>query len=202
MSGGCYSWSGTEWKKNDARGWTSPGFAQTTHPAVCVAEDATDYAAWLGGKTGQTYRLASEPNGSMQRARHGRLSYGRRPREQEACHYANAADGGEAPVQGLERPDCDDGSSIGACRLVLANPFGLYHVLGNAWEWVEDCYHDSYKGAPLTARPGRRAIARRGCSAAARGTSARGTSARRTATGTGPTTGSTAGFRVARAFTP
>ena len=28
------------------------------------------------------------------------------------------------------------------------NPFGLHNVHGNAWEWVEDCFHDSYSGAP------------------------------------------------------
>jgi len=30
-----------------------------------------------------------------------------------------------------------------------ANAFGLYDMLGNVWEWVEDCWHSDYTGAPL-----------------------------------------------------
>lgn len=49
----------------------------------------------------------------------------------------------------------------------LANPFGLYDILGNVWEWVEDCYNTSYAGAPSngsawTAGDCRRRVARGG----------------------------------------
>ena len=44
---------------------------------------------------------------------------------------------------------CDDGRAytapVGTYR---PNGFGLYDITGNAWEWVEDCYHDTYAGAP------------------------------------------------------
>ena len=29
------------------------------------------------------------------------------------------------------------------------NKFGLYDMVGNVWEWVEDCLHEDYVGAPV-----------------------------------------------------
>jgi formylglycine-generating enzyme required for sulfatase activity len=35
----------------------------------------------------------------------------------------------------------------------IPNAFGLYDMLGNVWEWVEDCWHEDYTGAPTTGQP-------------------------------------------------
>lgn len=44
---------------------------------------------------------------------------------------------------------CEDGyantSPVGKFR---ANAFGLHDMLGNVWEWIEDCWNESYAGAP------------------------------------------------------
>jgi formylglycine-generating enzyme required for sulfatase activity len=51
-------------------------------------------------------------------------------------------DGSQADRGGSE------GGSTAPARSFKANPWGLYNVHGNIWEWVADCWNDSYQGAP------------------------------------------------------
>lgn len=98
--------------------------------------DARDYARWLSAQTGERYRLPSEAEWEYA-ARAGSLSaywWGERPSPGTAWCFG-----------------CEPGAAPRAPRpsgTLAANPFGLYDVAGNVLEWVEDCYHPSYDGAP------------------------------------------------------
>jgi formylglycine-generating enzyme required for sulfatase activity len=109
----------------------------------------------LSRTTGKNYRLLSEAEWEYA-ARAGTSSpwfWG--DDENDACRYANGADR-SAKAQGIAAPsfmNCDDHyprtSPVGSFR---PNAFGLYDMAGNAGEWVEDCYHDTYDGVPTDGR--------------------------------------------------
>lgn len=45
-----------------------------------------------------------------------------------------------------------DGKQPAPVGSFAPNPYGLYDTAGNVWEWVEDCHHESYRGAPADGR--------------------------------------------------
>lgn len=111
--------------------------------------DAQAYVDWLSLQTGKRYRLASEAEWEYA-ARAGALSlfaYGNA--ESELCSYGNVADhAAQAAGSAWQIVDCDDGqvglAEVGRYR---PNTFGLYDMVGNAWEWVADCYRNDYAQA-------------------------------------------------------
>jgi formylglycine-generating enzyme required for sulfatase activity len=134
MSGGCRVWTGKQWQLDPNADWCSPGFQQTDrHPVVGVSwQDANAYVEWLGRDTGQPYRLPSEA-------------------EWEYCCRAGTTTryswGDAAPTPQL----ANFGRNIGSTTEIGSYPFspwGLHDMHGNVLEWVEDCWNDSYLGAP------------------------------------------------------
>jgi formylglycine-generating enzyme required for sulfatase activity/class 3 adenylate cyclase len=139
------------WKFDPALSWRDPGFAQADdHPVVCVSwDDAIAYASWLSKKTGRNYRLASEAEWEYA-ARAGDTA-GRYFGDAPICEFANVRDQSKKQLHSTGQFfACDSGfSSTSPVGSFPPNGFGLYDMLGNVWEWVEDCWGRSYVGAPV-----------------------------------------------------
>ena len=144
------------YEENADEGWRNPGFEQSSrHPVTCVSwEDAQAYVAWLSRETGEEYRLPSESEWEYA-ARAGTVTA--RPWEQASgqCLHANGADASlEERQSNWTTAPCRDGhvhtAPVGSFE---ANGWGLHDMLGNAWEWTEDCYNDGYAGAPSDGNP-------------------------------------------------
>lgn len=115
-----------------------------TDPVVCVSwDDAQAYVAWLSGKTGQHYRLPSESEWEYA-ARAGTVSA--RPWGENASHNrANTGDDRCCAPFASGRDQWLHTSPVGSFP---PNGFGLSDMLGNVWQWVQDCASDGYAGAP------------------------------------------------------
>ena len=121
------------------RSWHNQVWQTDEHPVVCVRwRDAQAYVGWLREQTGRPYRLPSEAEWEYA-SRAGmttRFHWGYRA--PDLCIYENA-----------DGYDCHDEwektAPVGSFR---ANGFGLHDMVGNVSEWVDDCWHENYDGAP------------------------------------------------------
>ena len=121
----------------DAERPDDSGWGRGRRPVINVSwEDAEAYAAWLSEQTGKRYRLPSESE----------WEYAARAGTETAYSWGNEI--------GVNRANCDDfgskwsGEQTSPVGSFAPNGFGLYDMHGNVWEWVEDCWHKNYKGAP------------------------------------------------------
>ena len=117
------------------------GWGRGTRPVIDVSwEDAQQYVRWLSRKTGKRYRLLSESE----------WEYVARAGTQTRYWWGNSVDRGRANCAGCgSRWDRKQTAPVGSFS---ANAFGLRDVHANVWEWVEDCWHESYAGAPRNRR--------------------------------------------------
>jgi formylglycine-generating enzyme required for sulfatase activity len=135
-----------KWNKVADLTWQNPGFDQTDRdPAVCVSwQDAQAYVSWLNNRVhGQSsapgpYRLPSESEWEYA-TRAGSTTYfwwGDDESKASAHAWFKANSGGHTHPVGLKP----------------MNSFGLYDVVGNVWQWTEDCYAENYTSAPADGR--------------------------------------------------
>lgn len=113
------------------------GWGRGNRPVINVSwDDATAYARWLSEQSGETYRLPAEAEWEYAAAGGSTALYwwGISP---EAAR-ANCFNCGS---------EWDARSTAPAGRFEH-NAYGLYDTAGNAAEWVQDCYHANYEGAP------------------------------------------------------
>ncbi len=135
--GDCRTWDTTAVVTGE-RNWSVSGFKQTPdHPVVCVTwNDGRAFATWLSERTGQSYRLLSEAEWEYAARAGSTTRYYFGDDAKDVCQYEKVlgckeGDMGTVPIKSFK-----------------PNAFGLYDMYGNAWEWVQDCWHDSYQDAP------------------------------------------------------
>lgn len=112
--------------------------------------DAKSYVRWLSQRTKKKYRLLSGAEWEYAARARTRTSRYWGDGTSEQCSYANGRDETSSQFIGWwTGAPCEDGytfvAPVGTYR---ANEFGLYDMLGNLWEWTEDCWHGNYAGAP------------------------------------------------------
>ena len=134
----------TGWQTKLDVDWQQPGFAQDDrHPVVCVSwHDAQLYLQWLREQTGQDYRLPSEAE----------WEYACRAGSRTAFSFGDEITPEHANYDGhFTYNDGPKGNSHGGTTRVGSyqpNPWGLFDMHGNVWEWTQDTMHDTYLGAP------------------------------------------------------
>lgn len=110
------------------------GWGRETRPVINVSwEDVQSYAEWLSQMTGHEYRLLTEAE--WEYAARG-VTSADDPRNGELWTFGN--DESQIGDFAWFSSNSDDQTHpVGTKR---ANPFGLYDMHGNVWEWVQDCY--------------------------------------------------------------
>ena len=150
---GCYGTvGGDKFTDTPGRNWRDPGFPQDdNHPVVCVTwNDANNYAEWKGDQLRARVRLPTEAEQEYALRAGGRTLYPWGTNLDDACGHANIGDANVKRVHpSWTTASCNDGhAQTSAVGRYPANAFGLKDMSGNVWEWVQDCFHENYTGAP------------------------------------------------------
>jgi formylglycine-generating enzyme required for sulfatase activity len=106
------------------------GWGRGRRPVIYVSwDDAVAYCQWLSAQTGQTYRLPSEAEWEY------------------ACRAGTTTEYWWGDEIGHNNANCG-GCGTTPVGSFAPNPWGLYDMHGNVWEWCADCWNNRYDDAP------------------------------------------------------
>jgi formylglycine-generating enzyme required for sulfatase activity len=113
------------------------GWGRGRRPVINVTgDDGKAYAAWLSRKTGKPYRLLSESE----------HEYAVRAGTTTPYPWGQEIGKGNANCSTCgSQWDNKQTAPVGS---FAPNAFGLYDMVGNVWQWLEDCWSNGYNGAP------------------------------------------------------
>jgi formylglycine-generating enzyme required for sulfatase activity len=119
------------------------GWGRGARPVINVSwDDAVAYADWLSEQTGEAYRLPTEAE----------WEYAARAGTTTA--FALPAPDGSDDIAGQGLANCSncgsqwDGERTAPVASFAPNAWSLFDMHGNVREWLQDCWHASYRGAP------------------------------------------------------
>lgn len=126
--------------------WHSEGFLPKD-PVVCVNwQDAQAYIAWLNKRLRGSTAGAAGADGPYRLPSEAEWEYAARAGTTTARWWGGTI--------GDDNADCNgcgstwDNTRLSPVDSFRPNPFGLYGVLGDVWQWTEDCWNENYVGAP------------------------------------------------------
>jgi len=143
----CYLYRNNKLEFDRSGNWRNPGFEQSEdHPVVCVSyEDAKRYVSWLNEKVGRVLPVSTQGDGPYRLPSEAEWEYAARAGTTSARWWGEDIGSGHANCHGCgSQWDGKQPSPVASFR---PNPFGLFDVLGNVFQWTEDCGHWSYVGA-------------------------------------------------------
>jgi formylglycine-generating enzyme required for sulfatase activity len=152
----CNGYVGDKFAPLPGTTWSDPGYGRPIRddePVACIRwSDAMAYVSWLAGRTGKRYRLLTEAEWEYAAWAGASGLYAWGDDATKACKFANIHDRSGAKngaVLSYEPAPCDDGfETVSPVGRLAPNAFGLYDMIGNVWEWVEDCYQMPYGDTP------------------------------------------------------
>jgi len=114
------------------------GYGRGRNPVGNVSwEDAAAFVEWLRQVTGLSFRLPSEAE----------WEYVARSGSKDDFPWGDTFDPDRA--NGPDNSGKDQWSGPSPVGSFPANAFGVHDMIGNVWEWVQDCYRGDYVGAPF-----------------------------------------------------